>query len=315
MPVQPKLGAIAGGSTALPEGDIDTKKWFLPQLGAVWTAASGDELFVNVQKNLRHFQTYGGGGLSPFSLGSQAAFDIFKRDAEPETAWTYEAGLRGRRDLSFGPFTSIDGQVSVYHTDFSNRLLGVAPSAAAISIIGGAAIVQNVGAVKTDGIDVAATLRIGDHFSFYDAISYNRSVYQDDYTSGSTTVGGVVTPTIVRIAGKKVPGSPEWLNKFVASGNFGRFQIQVIGDFVGDRFATYTNDLKVDSYLLYSLQVSYDFDTPAHWPVQGLKLSANVTNLTDEKGDLNVTVSQPAGSYSTFPIPPIQGFVTLAARF
>jgi hypothetical protein len=314
VPVQPIVGSLVN-STGLPVGNIKTKEWFLPQLGAVWTAASGDELFVNVQKNLRHFQTYGGGGLSPFSLGSQAAFDIFKRDAEPETAWTYEAGLRGRRDLSFGPFTSIDGQVSVYHTDFSNRLLGVAPSAAAISIIGGAAIVQNVGAVKTDGIDVAATLRIGDHFSFYDAISYNRSVYQDDYTSGSTTVGGVVTPTIVRIAGKKVPGSPEWLNKFVASGNFGRFQIQVIGDFVGDRFATYTNDLKVDSYLLYSLQVSYDFDTPAHWPVQGLKLSANVTNLTDEKGDLNVTVSQPAGSYSTFPIPPIQGFVTLAARF
>ena len=42
---------------------------------------------------------------------------------------------------------------------------------------------------------------------------------------------------------------------------------------------------------------------------------SNVTNLTDEKGDLNVTVSQPAGSYSTFPIPPIEGFVTLATRF
>jgi hypothetical protein len=314
VPVQPIVGSLVN-STGLPVGNIKTKEWFLPQIGAVWTAGTGDELFVNIQKNLRHFQTYGGGGLSPFSLGSQAAFDNFKRDAEPETAWTYEAGVRGKRDLTLGPITGLDGQLSVYHVDFSNRLLGVAPSAAAISIVGGAAIVQNVGSVKTDGVDVALTFQLGEHFSFYDAISYNRSVYQDDYTSGSTTVGGVVTPTIVRIAGKKVPGSPEWLNKFVASANFGDFEAQLIGDFVGERFATYTNDLKVDSYMLLSLQVSYAFQTPANWPIQGLKLSANITNLGQEKGDLNVTVSQPAGSYSTFPIPPRQGFVTLSTRF
>jgi iron complex outermembrane receptor protein len=314
VPVQPIVGSLVN-STGLPVGNIKTKEWFLPQLGAVWTLDGGMEAFVNVQKNLRHFQTYGGGGLSPFSLGSQAAFDQFKRTAEPETAWTYEAGVRGKRDVALGPITGIDGQLSVYHTDFSNRLLGVAPSAAAISIIGGAAIVQNVGAVKTDGVDLALTLQLGDHFSFYDAVSYNRSVYQDDYTSGSTTVGGVVTPTVVHIAGKKVPGSPEWMNKFVASANFGAFEAQLIGDYVGERFATYTNDLKVDSYLLLSLQVSYDFQTPANWPIDNLKLSANITNLGQKKGDLNVTVSQPAGSYSTFPIPPRQGFVTLSTRF
>jgi iron complex outermembrane recepter protein len=314
VPVQPIVGSLVN-STGLPVGNIKTKEWFLPQLGAVWTLDGGAEAFVNVQKNLRHFQTYGGGGLSPFSLGSQAAFDQFKKSAEPETAWTYEAGVRGKRDVAFGPITGVDGQLSVYHTDFSNRLLGVAPSAAAISIVGGAAIVQNVGAVKTNGIDLALTLELGDHFSFYDAVSYNSSVYQDDYTSGSTTVGGVVTPTVVRIADKKVPGSPEWMNKFVASANFGGFEAQLIGDFVGERFATYTNDLKVDSYMLLSLQVSYAFQTPASWPIKDLKLSANITNLGQEKGDLNVTATQPAGSYSTFPIPPRQAFVTLSTRF
>jgi iron complex outermembrane receptor protein len=120
---------------------------------------------------------------------------------------------------------------------------------------------------------------------------------------------------VVHIADKKVPGSPEWLNKFVASANFGGFEAQLIGDFVGERFATYTNDLKVDSYMLLSLQVSYAFETPASWPIQDLKLSANITNLGQEKGDLNVTATQPAGSYSTFPIPPRQAFVTLSTRF
>ena len=34
FPVQPARGAIAGGSLALPEGEILTQKWFLLQFGA-----------------------------------------------------------------------------------------------------------------------------------------------------------------------------------------------------------------------------------------------------------------------------------------
>jgi iron complex outermembrane receptor protein len=314
VPVQPIVGSLAN-STGLPVGRVTTKEWFLPQAGAIWDVTDSEQIFVNAQKNLRHFQTYGGGGLSPFSLGSQQAFEIFRQTAEPETAWTYELGVRTKRALDLGLLTAVEGQLTVYHVDFSNRLLGVAPSAAAISIVGGAAIVQNVGSVKTDGVDAAATLQFGPHFSLYNAVSYNKSTYQQDYTSGSTTVGGVVTPTIVRTAGKEIPGSPKWMNKFVASANYGGFDVQLIGDYVGKRFATYTNDLSVKSYFLTSLQVGYDFDVPPTWAVSRLRASVNVTNLTDEKGDLNVTVSQAAGSYSTFPIPPRQTFVTLSAQF
>lgn len=314
VPVQPIVGSLAN-STGLPVGKINTKEWFLPQVGAIWDVTETEQVFVNAQKNLRHFQTYGGGGLSPFSLGSQQAFEIFKDTAEPETAWTYELGVRTKRALDMGFLTAIEGQATIYHVDFSNRLLGVAPSAAAISIVGGAAIVQNVGSVKTDGVDAALTLQFGPHFSLYDAISYNKSTYQQDYTSGSTTVGGVVIPTVVRTAGKEIPGSPKWMNKFVASANYGNFDVQLIGDYVGKRFATYTNDLSVKSYFLTSLQVGYDFDLPEQWRMSKLRASLNVTNLTDEKGDLNVTVSQAAGSYSTFPIPPRQTFFTLSAQF
>jgi hypothetical protein len=31
---------------------------------------------------MRQFVTYGGGGASPWSLSSQAAFDLFKRDRQ-----------------------------------------------------------------------------------------------------------------------------------------------------------------------------------------------------------------------------------------
>jgi hypothetical protein len=114
FPVQPKAGAIANGSLALPVGEIITKKWFLPQIGARWDITAQDQMFVNVQKNMRQFVTYGGGGASPWSLASQQAFDLFKANAKPETSVTYEAGPAhqpstgpGRRDRLRRPGQSV----------------------------------------------------------------------------------------------------------------------------------------------------------------------------------------------------------------
>ncbi|MGQ8781753.1 hypothetical protein ACUTF4_24845, partial [Escherichia coli] len=77
------------------------------------------------------------------------------------------------RDLSLGPITAFEGQASYYHVDFSDRLLQISPTPIISSLVGGAAILANVGGVKTDGVDVAGTLHFGPHFSFYDAVSYN----------------------------------------------------------------------------------------------------------------------------------------------
>jgi outer membrane receptor protein involved in Fe transport len=77
------------------------------------------------------------------------------------------------------------------------------------SIIGGnLAVLTNVGSVKTNGIDLSGTLHFGRNFSLYNALSYNQSKYDDNYVSGKDTVF---------TAGKKVPGSPEWMDKFVAT--------------------------------------------------------------------------------------------------
>ncbi|WP_338765559.1 TonB-dependent receptor plug domain-containing protein [Massilia sp. METH4] len=306
MPVQPKLGAIAGGSTALPEGDIDTKKWFLPQLGARWDITGTDQAFVNVQKNMRQFVTYGGGGASPWSLASQSAFDLFKATAKPETSVTFEAGLRTSRSLNAGPLTGFDGQVNVYHVNFKDRLLTISPTPVISAIIGGNPVLANVGNVKTDGIDMSGTFHFGRTFSFYDAISYNRSKYDDNYSNGATLV-----PT----AGKKVPGSPEWMNKFVASVNLGGTEFQLMGDYVGKRQATYTNDLSVSSYFLLGLGISGKLPFLDGGWVKNARYRLNVTNLADRRGDLNVVVGAADKTYNTFPIAPRQGFLTLMADF
>ncbi|XJV92841.1 TonB-dependent receptor [Sphingomonas albertensis] len=305
VPVQPIPGSFTG-SVALPVGKIDTHKYFLPQLGALWDATDTEQLFVNVQKNIRQFQTSAAAGLSPFALGSQAAFDLFKQDVEPETSWTYEAGLRSHHVVNLGPITGFEGQISVYHVDFSNRLLGISPTPVVTAVVSGAAILQNVGAVKTDGFDVAGTVRFGSHFSFYDALSYNNSRYEQDYVSGTTTVG---------TAGKKVPGSPDWLNKFTASANYGIFDAQLVGDYIGKRYATYTNDLSVPSYFTLSGRIAARIPLSEGQIVRTATVSLNVTNITNKRAASTLSIGAASGTFNQFPLAPRQVFGTISVGF
>jgi hypothetical protein len=303
FPVQQLPAAIGSGSTGLPVGNIDTRKWFLPQVGARWDVSSTDQVFANVQQNMRQFVTYGGGGNSPWSLSTQAAFDLFKNTAKPETAVTYELGLRDKRKLDFGVLSAFEGQAALYHVDFSNRQLAISSNPIITSFVGGTTILANVGSVKTTGADLAGTFHFGPNFSFYDALSYNRSEYQDNYLSGTTTV-----PT----AGKLVPNTPEWMNKFAATLTMGDTEVQLMGDYVGKRYATYTNDLSVSGYFLLGLNVSGKLPVASRF-LKNLTWNVNVTNLANRQGALQPVVGSASGSYATYPIPPRMGFITLKA--
>jgi outer membrane receptor protein involved in Fe transport len=78
-------------------------------------------------------------------------------------------------------------------------LLQISPTPVISSIIGGNPVLTNVGSVKTNGIDIAGTVHFGRNFSFYNALSYNQSQYDDNYNNGAA---------LVLTAGKNVPGSP-----------------------------------------------------------------------------------------------------------
>lgn len=322
-PVQPRVGSL-GGTTALPEGEINTKEWFLPAIGATYDFNGHEQLYFNVQKNLRQYQAYLAGGGGPWFTGSQAAFDAFANEGRPETSWTYEAGLRSSR--TFGNGIGLQAQVNYYHVDFSNRLLAIPTNPGGIAgsgITGGTSTLVNVGSIKTDGVDAAFTLAFGNTLSLYNATSYNLSKYRNDYTStalgigaatetcigGFTVVGGIV-PT----CGKQLPGTPKWMNKTVATLNVGPFEAQVIGDYVGRRFATFSNDASVASYFLTSLRVAARVPEGS-LPLRNVELALNVTNLTDEQGVSTLSIGSATNNYSAYPIPPRQWFLTLSAAY
>jgi hypothetical protein len=325
-PVQPLAGSLSGLSGGLPQGRINTLRWFLPAFGAKYDLTSHEQLYVNVQKNLRQYMTYlGGASLSPWFTGSQAAFNTFASQGKPEESWTYEVGLRTKRTFD-APISAIEAQVNYYHVAFSNRQLAINTNPGGIAgsgITGGTAILVNVGSVHTDGVDAALTLHVGPHASLYNALSYNRSTYQSDYTStasgigaatGSCIGGTTVTNNVVPTCGKVIPGTPMWMNKTVASLNLGPVELQAIGDYVGKRYATYTNDTSVPSYFLASARISVRL--PAEMlHVAKADLSLNVTNIGNETGASTISVGSATNSYSVYPIAPRQWFLTFGAGF
>lgn len=326
-PVQPVAGSLSGLKGTLPQGRLNTESWFLPAFGATYQLTGHEEIYVNVQKNLRQFMTYeGGASLSPWFTGSQAAFDAFAQNGKPETSWTYETGLRTRHSFPGGFLTAIEAQVNYYHVAFSNRQLAINSNPGGIAgsgIAGGTATLVNVGNVHTDGVDAAFTAHFGHAFSLYNALSYNSSTYQSDYTStasgiGSATgtcIGGVTVQNgVVPTCGKQVPGSPKWMDKTVATLAVGPVEAQLIGDFVGHRYATFVNDTGVGSYFLASLRLAVQLPA-AMIRASKAEISLNVTNLGNAKGVSTVSTGSATNNYSAYPIAPREYFGTLSVHF
>ncbi|MET0309004.1 MAG: TonB-dependent receptor plug domain-containing protein [Sphingomonas sp.] len=331
FPVQPKAGSLSGLTGGLPQGKINTLRWFLPAVGATYDLNGHEEVYFNVQKNLRQYQAYLAGGGGPWFTGSQAAFDAFANQGKPESSWTYEGGLRTHR--SFSSDIGLDAQINYYHVVFNDRLLAISTNPGGIAgsgITGGTSILVNVGDVHTDGVDAAFTLRVGRAFTLYNATSYNLSKYQSDYFASALTGIGqasdtclgtyTVAPTgqpnagIVPSCGKQLPGTPKWMNKTVATLSVGPFETQLIGDYVGRRFSTFTNDASVPSYFLTSLRVAARVPDGV-LPLRKTELSLNVTNLTDKKGWSSLSIGSATNSFSAYPIAPRQWFLTLSAAY
>jgi iron complex outermembrane recepter protein len=324
FPVQPRAGSLSGLTGGLPQGTINTKRWFLPAVGATYDINGHEQVYANVQKNLRQYQAYLAGGGGPWFTGSQAAFEAFRDDGRPESSWTYELGLRSNRDL--GGDVALSGQINYYHVDFNNRLLAISTNPGGIAgsgITGGTSILVNVGNVKTDGVDAALTLRYGRLFSLYNAVSYNLSKYQSDYTSTATGIGAatdsciggfLVTAGVVPTCGKRLPGVPTWLNKTVATLSVGPFETQLIGDYVGKRYATFSNDVRIEPFFLASLRVAVRAPEGT-LPLRKAELALNVTNLFKERGWSTLSIGSATNSWSAYPIAPRQWFLTLSAAY
>jgi len=288
MSVRNEATPIIKGSFA--EGKIKAEDWFLPQAGFLYRVGDKTELFGNYTENMRAFASAASTG--PFSV-KQAGFDAGRADLKPEQSQTFEMGLRTRSN-------GFQGSIAGYYVNFKNRQLSLQQGS---PIQGLPSILQNVGKVRSVGVELTGLYNVTDAVSLFASYAYNDSQYKND----------VIDRTGILIAatnGKTVVDSPKQLIKaeiaYDDKALFGR----IGANYTSKRYYNYLNDRSVSGRVIVDASIGYR--------LAGFELQASVTNLFDK--DYVSTVG--SGGYGNsgdgqtlLTAAPRQWFVTLKKDF
>ena len=288
MSVRNKATPIVAGDYA--QGRIKTEDFFLPQAGFLYKLGNRTELFGNYTENMRAHASAASAG--PFSV-TQAGFDAGLATLKPEKSSTWEAGIRTRT----GGF---QGVLAAYYVDFRNRQLSLSTGA---SIVGSPSILQNVGKVRSIGVELAGTYDITNSLSLFASYAYNDSQYRNDVVNAS---GDLIAAT----RGKTAVDSPKHLLKTEIAYDDGSLFGRIGANYTSKRYYSYLNDASVAGRTLVDASLGYR--------LSGYELQLSVTNLFDK--DYVSTVG--SGGYSNsgdrqtlLPGAPRQWFVTLKKDF
>jgi len=281
---------VSGGRTS---GTISVQDWFQPHAGVNYKLGNGFEAFAGFTQVTRAFTSAATSG--PFS-GTQAGFDLIKPILKPEASDTYEAGLR----FGTGP---LRGALAAYLVNFRNRLLGIPTT---VGIVGGPAALQNVGGVRSAGVELSAEYQIGEGWSVQGSYSYNDNTIRNDL---------LVAGNVVPLKGKTVPDSPRHLAHLEFNYDKGPFFGNVSVNYMSKRFFSFTNDQSVPDRAIIDGAIGYRMDVGMRKPVE---LQVNVTNLFD-KSYISTIGSNGFGNsgdnQTLLTGAPRQVFVTLKAGF
>ncbi len=274
-----------------PEGEFETEDWFQPHAGIVYTIDDHAEVFAGFTQATRAFPSVNGSIWGT----TQAGFDAIKDTIKPETSDTYEIGARYNT-------ASFNGVLGAYLVDFHNRLLGVASGP---DILGSPSVLQNVGSVRSIGIEAAADWKISNDVSLFASYTWTDATYRDDVVDGA----GNVTP----LDGKTVIDAPEHMARgelnYDEGNAFGRLAV----NYMSDRYFTYLNDQSVDGRVVVDAMIGYRFGDQGNFEIQ-----LNASNLFDERyiGAINSAGTGNSGDRQTLLVAaPQQFFATIKAGF
>lgn len=255
------LGGYASNSMTSQAG-------FLPQAGLSYLADASNEFFAYYAENISAVP------ITAFTT------KVFNPDVKPERSRTLEGGWRYSQN-------GLDASLAAYVIDYRDRilqinncsLLGTCPS-----------LIANVGAVRKTGVEGSAQWHWDRHWTVYAAVSYSDSRYRDDYQSQGKTVA---------TASKATVDSPDWLASWEARWQSGGWFSALRGKYVGKRYASYTNDLSVPAFTLWSLAAGYE--CKACLGLRNFRAQFNLENLFNRDyiatiGQSGFSASDPDGS-------------------
>ena len=291
--------AQPGVETRIASGTLTAKESVLPQVGLGLKLNANNELFASYAENIAAFVGGGSGGplqVSPESFAASAGL-------EPEKSKSLEAGFR-----TFGE--KYQASMAAYNVKFDNRLLSLNPCSSIEVGTRPECVTRfiNVGSVKSHGAELTFILKPIDGLQWYNALSWNKTTYEDDYTSGGA---------IVPVAGKITVDTPQRMASSEISWNRDGFFASLRAKYTGKRYYTYTNDQSVPGVTTFDAGAGYDFGPGLG--LRNVRVSLNATNLTNKRyaGQLSsFAPTDPKGTrYAIHASAPRQLFMTVAAEF
>lgn len=246
------------------QGSLTSGKPFLPQFGVNVKLDKNNEVFADASYNVRSYVPGGYGfGNSPWGT-TQSGFQVLQKTLKPETSWTEEGGYRLNAHHAAV-------QASYFHVNFNDRLLAIQQGP---GIAGGASLLSNVGGVTTNGFDAAVTVPIGPQVAFYNGGTWSKSAYDQDVVFYNPSTGA---NSSYATKGKITVDTPEYLYKTALdwhkSGAFAHFG----GEYMANRYFTYTNDGSVGGRFLADVGAGYNRESLGAF--KDLKAQVNVYNL------------------------------------
>ena len=270
---------------------------FLPQFSGSWRYLPDQEVFFDVSKNMRSYYVQGLTFASPFGVSTWDAFRYDQKHLKPEKDWVYEVGWR----LMKPRYTAL---VTLYHVDFSDRQQKITTGVGGVREV---STVANVGAVTTNGVEGSLTVRPVKGLSIYNSISWNRSTFNNNFSSGDV---------FFDVKGKKVPNYPSLMYKASLTYEYKSAYARIDTLYTSSRPLSYTNDVHVPSSFITNLSAGYTFKI--NHGIQTINVSFNVYNLTNQEWIANTgDIGSPrSGDYQTFmPGAPRSYYGTVRADF
>ena len=252
-------------------GTINAEDWFMPSVGVNFELNNMAELYASFSQSKAAYVSAFTAG--PFST-TQAGFNVIRGTLKPEESDTYEIGAR----FKSGGF---NGSIGAYLVNFSNRLLGVSSGP---GIVGSPVVLQNVGGVRSAGVEVAGNYRIAGGFGLFASYSYNDATYRNNVFNGAGAL-------VAAIKGKTITDAPKHLLKVDASYDSDSFFGRVGVNYMSKRYFTYTNALSgtaiapadslgfVKGRALVDASLGYRFNLGF---LHKAELQLNATNLFDK---------------------------------
>ncbi|MEO1969346.1 MAG: TonB-dependent receptor [Sphingomonadaceae bacterium] len=189
-------------------------------------------------------------------------------DIKPETARNIDAGVRYNAH-------GVSASATFFDIKFNNRIVYLAPG-----ISGGPDYLNetdgnylNAGGIKSQGVELGASVHLLDTLSLYGSYTYTDSKYLGTgFPQLDSNIG--ITP------GNRVTGIPK--NMFVASLDWknGPFRAGISGKYTGSRYVDLANSWKTDGYFLTDFYVGVKGEEISH-VLKDIDISMTVNNLFD----------------------------------